>query len=196
MTGPAVQDDVVEQRFGKYNQFKSAVMRTNVGFDPKRYACKWETLHLSSTTYPESPSDEEKAKWQNYIAAFVDPGVGCGDCLPHLVDEVLVKFPIDYTSRHTFVWSCYEVHNAVRRRLKQCEMSPDEFVATYINSTRSSMKKLLNKDAYQKENDRNWWIFAFSAACAIILAAIYIKSAQSETSAYERHASHETSEQE
>jgi len=182
MTETAVTDAVVEQRFGKYDQFASAIAQTNVGFDPKRYACKWETVHICSLTYPETPSDDDKLKWQRFMAAFVDPGLGCGDCTSHIVDEVLVKLPIDYTSRQTFVWSIYEIHNAVRRRLKQREMTPDEFVATYVTSTRSGMKKLLNKDAYQKENDRNWWILAFSATCAIILAAIYIKSAQAESS--------------
>lgn len=161
-------------RFGCYAQFDAEISKTNTGFDKRRYAAKWETLHMASLTYPVKPTDSDKAKWTRYMEAFIDPGIGCEDCVAHAA-EMFAQEPIDYGSRSAFVWSLFQFHNRVRRRLRQPEMSAELFMETYVRSSPPTMRRLLNKDASLKENDRNWWVFALLASCSIIVAAVYLR---------------------
>lgn len=79
------------------------------------------TLHSVATSYPESPTAQERDLMRSWIDMFRDT-ITCPNCRDHftsLLDNYRAKYPGMLNSRNDFAAFSFRAHNDVNRRLSK-----------------------------------------------------------------------------
>ena len=118
----------------------------------------WLTLHSVATSYPETPTESERALMQSWLDMFRDT-ITCAYCRGHFT-ELLAKyrrlFPNMLYSRQEFAIFTFRAHNAVNARLvKPIYGSVEECLATLRKATESRPARDY-RVAYLNHIMQNW----------------------------------------
>ena len=81
----------------------------------------WMTLHSVATSYPETPTQQERDLMRSWLDMFRDT-ITCPNCREHftnMLDNYRAKYPGMLSSRNDFAAFSFRAHNDVNRRLSK-----------------------------------------------------------------------------
>lgn len=122
----------------------------------------WTFFHLMTVGYPETPTEQNKLMYYEYVIAFSNV-LPCDRCKYNLKDH-LKKFPLTnvaLASRQNFVKWGIDLHNIVNYYTEKPMLSYEEAF--------NDLNKLMHPEEY-KSNEYMWYIIIF----AIVILLVYI----------------------
>lgn len=100
----------------------------------------WMTLHSVATSYPDTPTQQERDLMSSWLDMFRDT-ITCPHCRDHftgVLQTYRATFPGMLNSRQEFSLFSFRAHNAVNRRLrKPLQMTVADCMATLQNNVKT-----------------------------------------------------------
>jgi hypothetical protein len=121
----------------------------------------WLTLHSVATSYPESPSNAERALMDSWLNFFRDT-ITCSYCRGHfaeLLERYRMLFPRMLSSRQEFALFSFRAHNAVNARLMKPVYAT---VAECMDTLQKATAQRSARDyrlSYLNHITRNWRVY-------------------------------------
>ena len=119
----------------------------------------WNTMHIVSLGYAESPTDAEKQPARQFFTSLTYM-IPCPVCRDHYT-KILEQLPIQADSRHDLVMWVFHVHNKVNAQLNYPQITLQEYIA--------KLTKLSQKTRVSFEEDSS-----VAGSLAVVVAAIGI----------------------
>lgn len=98
-----------------------------MGYNPKIWGRQaWHFIHMVALSYPETPSDEDKANYMRFLKSL-PTALPCPACGSHFRDN-MEKYPPKMDSRKEFFEWTVDMHNEVNKMHKKRILSYNEAI--------------------------------------------------------------------